>query len=217
MSWARRSLVRASGCLGRETDLQPDLPRQAQRVAVHPDPAAWLGAGTHPHSSSGACLLPDHDVRPDRPALRCPVPAPDRSACHAPDPPWPDSDPAPETTTASRPGPPAPLGGARVEHPLPAATCRPTSSTICAGSLFLKNITIIINFLSTRCIGSKIVVSSRPSRRIPDRVILRGYQRQEPRGDVVADRAWVVCSQAPQERDPSGPAGRSRKREHRSI
>jgi SEFIR domain len=52
--------------------------------AVHPDPAARLGAGAHPQSGSGACLLPDRDVRPDRPGLRGPVPSPDRSTGHAP-------------------------------------------------------------------------------------------------------------------------------------
>ena len=45
------------------------------------------------------------------PGYRSPVPALDRSTCHAPARPWLDPEPAPETTTASRPGPSLPLGG----------------------------------------------------------------------------------------------------------
>ena len=42
------------GALGREPDLQPDPPRRAQRLAVHPDPAPRLGAHAHPQPRSGA-------------------------------------------------------------------------------------------------------------------------------------------------------------------
>ena len=69
-------------------------------------------AGAHPRPRSGACLLQDRDVRPDRPGLRGPVPSPDRSAGHAPAEPRRADHPAPETTTATLLGPSAPGGRA---------------------------------------------------------------------------------------------------------